>query len=200
MMARSPSLTLNTARRIPLPTRMRPVTTNTRDTLSRPSLRRRNGARIQTRLKIAAALNPRRGRPRAGAGEGDRCPRQGGPRDEREGDARGIEVEDDGDVPVGDEALEEVHHDVPEAEAREGPEGRRGRRVHGPLEGECDEEVPPEEADGAGDPHLGLPLLREHEEDVHDEENPREDREGSHDEEQLRRVLPVLNGPSDLLP
>ena len=103
------------------------------------------------------------------------------------------------DVPVGDEFVEEVHHDVPEAETREGPERRRDDGVERPLEGERRQEVRPKEADRARDAELRLPLLREHHEDVHDEEDAREDAERSHDEEQLGRVASDLHGLGDFV-
>ncbi len=87
-------------------------------------------------------------------------------------------------------AVVEVHHHISEAKASEGTKACREGYIHRPLNGETDEKVPAEEADGPGDTNFRLSLLREHHEDVHDEEDAGDNREGSHDEEQLRGLRP----------
>jgi len=106
-------------------------------------------------------------------------------------------VEGDDDLSVGDDLVEEIHHHVPEAEAREGAERRGDDRVERPLEGERRQQIPAEEPDRAGNPKLRLPFLGEHDEDVHDQKDAREDAERAHDEEQVRRVPADLHGLRD---
>src|SRR5207249_5263898 len=85
--------------------------------LSRPGLRQ-----VTDRTHDVQAADP----PRS---DEDRDPRQRGPGDERRDDRRRIEMERDNDLSVGDDLVEEIHHDVPEAEAREGAERRGDDRV-----------------------------------------------------------------------
>ena len=106
-------------------------------------------------------------------------------------------MERDRDLAVRHELVEEVDHHVAEADPREGPEGRGDDRVERPLQGEGRQQVLPEEAEGPRDAEFRFPLLREHDEDVHDEEDAREDPEGSHHEEQFRRIAADLDGLGD---
>ena len=106
-------------------------------------------------------------------------------------------MEGDRDLAVRHELVEEVDHHVAQADSREGPEGRGDDCVERPLEGEGRQEILPKKAEGPRDAEFRLPLLREHDEDVHDEEDAREDPEGSHDEEQLRRIAADLDGLGD---
>ena len=96
-------------------------------------------------------------------------------------------MERDDDVTVRHQSVEEVDHHVSEAQSGEGTERRCDDRVERPLEREGGEQVSAEEADRAGDPQFRLALLGQHDEDVHDQENAREDSEGAHDQEELRR-------------
>src|SRR2546425_780566 len=77
--ARRASLTLNTAIRMPEPTRITPTMTNAIDTLSVAWFSKVKGSRIHARLKAAARVIPARAHPRDAAAMPSPSARTGGP-------------------------------------------------------------------------------------------------------------------------